>query len=166
LRARLCLRHERKIEYWPTLHENIACSGKLLVQPDGNVAPESACAAFPSLEEQQAPQQEMARTLRAFRDAVRNAPGSGAHHFNLGSVLLRMQRPGEAARVLQKALKLGADTEETEELLQAALLAQKEMRAQGLTEETGEPEDDPGDIRADNDGGNGEEADARDDEDE
>ena len=141
------------------------------MQPDGKVAPEAACAAFPSLEQrllsqEQTLEQAMAHALRTFRNAVRAAPGSGSHHFNLGSALLRMQRPGEAARVLQKALKLGADIEETEELLQAALLAQKEMRAQGLIEETGDPEGDPGDTRADDDGGNGEEADARDEEDE
>ena len=35
-----------KAEYWPTLHENIACSGKLIVQPDGEVAPEASCNSY------------------------------------------------------------------------------------------------------------------------
>jgi hypothetical protein len=35
-----------KAEYWPTLHENIACSGKLIVRPDGEVAPEASCNSY------------------------------------------------------------------------------------------------------------------------
>ena len=34
------------MEYWPTLHTNIACSGKLIVQPDGQVAPEASCKSY------------------------------------------------------------------------------------------------------------------------
>ena len=35
-----------KMEYWPTLHKNIACSGKLIIQPDGKVAPEASCKSY------------------------------------------------------------------------------------------------------------------------
>jgi len=34
------------MEYWETLHKNIACSGKLIVQPDGEVAPEASCTSY------------------------------------------------------------------------------------------------------------------------
>ena len=35
-----------KIDYWPTIKENIECSGKLIVQPDGEVAPEALCTSY------------------------------------------------------------------------------------------------------------------------
>ena len=35
-----------RMEYWDILHQNIACSGKLIVQPDGKVAPEASCKSY------------------------------------------------------------------------------------------------------------------------
>lgn len=35
-----------KNEYWPTLRRNIECSGKLIVQPDGEVAREASCTSY------------------------------------------------------------------------------------------------------------------------
>ena len=159
-----------KMEYWPTLQQNIVCSGKLIVQPDGNVAPEATCSTFTEKpkhlstrkeEEGGGEEGEVARTLRAFRDAVRSAPNTAAHHFNLGSALLRHAPDslGEAVRVLQRALELEPGNEDVEELLEEA----RDVRAPGVGEAEGGVGDSVG-AEEPVGGGGGDGVDMRDDE--
>jgi Flp pilus assembly protein TadD len=69
-----------------------------------------------------------AGAVRSFRAAVREAPDSSAHAFNLGAALFDLSgTPGEAAQVLQKALELDPENSDASELLQEALAAQKEL---------------------------------------
>jgi len=35
-----------KMEYWDALKTNIECSGKLLVRPDGEIAPPARCTSY------------------------------------------------------------------------------------------------------------------------
>ena len=57
----------------------------------------------------------------SFRAAVRFAPNSSKHHFNLGTALLDLAgTPGEAVAVLKKALQLDPNNADAEELLQEA----------------------------------------------